>query len=104
MDVTAAKLACFLSGSCLLFRGLRMENATGAYHVEVDNDASRSALDLGPPLPSEAAKAPWRPKVAGIIAFFFGPMAGALVVVSSLRRMGHQDRAKRVMLLALAGA
>lgn len=42
-------------------------------------------------------KAPFRPQVAGRIAFFFGPMAGALVSVISLRRMGHPLRAKRIL-------
>ena len=56
---------------------------------------------IGPPLPAGTAKAPWRPKTAGRIAFFFGPIAGAQVVAISLRRMGHQPTAKKVMLLAL---
>ncbi|MBZ5528109.1 MAG: hypothetical protein LAN71_09450 [Acidobacteriia bacterium] len=54
------------------------------------------------PLLSQMATAPpWRPKAAGHIAFFFGPVAGALVVAVSLRRMGHEQIAKKVMLLAL---
>ena len=61
----------------------------------------RDPYTIGPPLPSETSKAPWRPKVAGRIAFFFGPVAGALVVVISLRRMGHSQSAKKVLLLAL---
>jgi hypothetical protein len=60
-----------------------------------------NSYNIGPPLPAETLTAPWRPKVAGRIAFFFGPVAGALVVVSSLRRMGYQQAAKKVMLLAL---
>jgi len=32
---------------------------------------------------------------------FFGPVAGALVVAISLRRMGYEQIAKKVMLLAL---
>jgi len=44
---------------------------------------------------------PWRPKAAGRIAFFFGPVAGALVVAISLRRMGYEQIAKKVVLLAL---
>ena len=59
---------------------------------------------IGPPLLPETPKAPWRPKVAGRMAFFFGPVAGALVVIISLRRMGHQQRAKKVMLLSLGAA
>lgn len=50
------------------------------------------------------AKPPWRPKVAGRIAFWFGPIAGALVVIISLRRMGHPKRASKVMRLALVFA
>jgi hypothetical protein len=61
----------------------------------------RDFYTIGPPLLAETSEAPWRPKVAGRIAFFFGPVAGALVVVVSLRRMGHQQSAKRVLLLAL---
>jgi hypothetical protein len=64
----------------------------------------KDSYTIGPPLPSETPKAPWRPKVAGRIAFFFGPVAGALIVAISLRRMGYQQTAKRVMLLALGTA
>ena len=53
------------------------------------------------PLPSEMSVAPWRPKAAGRIAFFFGPISGALVVAISLRRMGYEQIAKKVMFLAL---
>jgi len=59
---------------------------------------------IGPPLPSEIIKAPWRPKAAGRAAFFFGPVAGALVVAVSLRRMGYRQSAKKVMFLALGAA
>jgi hypothetical protein len=54
---------------------------------------------LGPSLPQEATAPPYRPKVAGKIGLFFGPLAGALVVAVNLRRMGHADKAKRTMLL-----
>jgi hypothetical protein len=64
----------------------------------------RDSYTIGPPLPSETSKAPWRPKVAGRIAFFFGPVAGALVVVVSLRRMGYPQSARKVLLLALGMA
>jgi hypothetical protein len=59
---------------------------------------------VGPSLSRETSKAPWRPKVAGRIAFFFGPVAGALVVVVSLRRMGHPQSGKKVLRLALGMA
>jgi len=64
----------------------------------------RDSYTLAPPLPSETSKAPWRPKVAGRSAFLFGPVAGALVVAISLRRMGYQQNAKKVVLLALGAA
>jgi hypothetical protein len=48
--------------------------------------------------------APWRPRVAGRVGFFFGPVAGALIVAISLRRMGYEKVAKKVMLLALCAA
>ncbi len=54
-------------------------------------------VSLGPSLPQEATKPPYRPKVAGKIGFFFGPLAGALVVAVNLRRMGHADKAKRTL-------
>ena len=66
----------------------------------LDSEDRPSAI-IGSPLPSEALKAPWRPKTAGRVAFFFGPVAVALVVATSLRRMGHQQSAKKFLPLAL---
>lgn len=79
---------------------MRTDNFAGEYQTKTDAELSRLA-DSGPPLPSEVSKPPWRPKVAGVIAFFFGPVAGALVVAGSLRRMGYPDWAKKVMFLSL---
>jgi len=42
-------------------------------------------------------KPPFEPRVAGRIAFFFGPIAGALVSVVSLRRTGHPLRARKIL-------
>ena len=42
------------------------------------------------------AKRPFRPKAVGRIAFFFGPVAGALVSVINLRRFGYPLKARRV--------
>jgi hypothetical protein len=42
-------------------------------------------------------KPPFRPKAAGTIGFFFSIVAGALVSVISLRRMGHSQKAKKVL-------
>jgi hypothetical protein len=49
-------------------------------------------------------RAPYRPKVAGKIAFFFGPVAGELVSVVNLRRFGYPLKARRVLRWTLLGA
>ena len=63
-----------------------------------------ASYSIGPSLPAETPKVPWRPKVAGRIAFFFGPIAGAFVSSISLRRMGFPEKAKKVRLLTLGGS
>ena len=80
---------------------MQTNDFVGEYRNKADEQFSRLAMNLDSPLPLEISKAPWRPKIAGRIAFFFGPIAGALVVIISLRRMGYQERARKVMLLAL---
>jgi hypothetical protein len=55
---------------------------------------------LGPSLPAESLKPPFAPAVAGRIGFFFGPIAGAYVSAISLRRMGHRDKAQKVVAIA----
>ena len=82
---------------------MQIDNFAKEYQTKTDEELSRLA-DSGPPLPSDVPNSPWRPRVAGLIAFFFGPIGGALVVVSSLRRMGYQQRSRKVMLLALGAA
>jgi hypothetical protein len=62
------------------------------------------SYSLGPPLPAELLKPPFAPKAAGRIAFFFGPFAGALVSVISLRRMGHPEQASKACTVALFGS
>jgi hypothetical protein len=47
---------------------------------------------------------PFRPAVAGRVAFWLGPIAGALVSVISLRRMNCPAKANRVFLLTLIAA
>ncbi len=59
---------------------------------------------LGPPLPQEMSKPPFRPKAAGTIGFFFSFIAGAVVSVISLRRMGHSQKAKRILWITMLGA
>jgi hypothetical protein len=59
---------------------------------------------IGPVLPAERLVPPFNPKVAGRIAFWFGPIAGALVSVVSLRRTGHPLRARQVLRWTIAVA
>jgi hypothetical protein len=49
-------------------------------------------------------KPPFRPQAAGTIAFFFSVVAGALVSVISLRRMGHSQKAKKIFWITMLGA
>jgi hypothetical protein len=49
-------------------------------------------------------KPPFRPQAAGTIGFFFSIVAGALVSVISLRRMGHSQKAKKTLWITLLGA
>jgi len=74
---------------------------TAQFPVAENTQTSVGSYTVGPPLPSGATKPPWRPNIAGRIAFFFGPLAGALIVITSLRRMGHSQGARKVMLLAV---
>jgi len=56
-----------------------------------------SDYSFTPVLAAEMGKPPFEPKVAGRIAFFFGPMAGALVSVVSLRRAGFPLRSGKIL-------
>jgi hypothetical protein len=49
-------------------------------------------------------KPPFRPQAAGTIGFFFSVVAGALVSVISLRRMGHSQKAKKIFWITMLGA
>jgi hypothetical protein len=44
---------------------------------------------------------PWRPKVAGYVAFLLGPIAGALVGAASFRRMGQREKAQKTVFYTL---
>jgi len=65
---------------------------------------SKESVNLGPPLPHEMPKPPFRPGAIGRIAFFFSIVAGALVCIISLRRMGHAEKARKVLWMTIAGA
>lgn len=67
-------------------------------------DPGRDLAPLGPVLDAERLTPPFEPAVAGRIAFFFGPIAGALVSVISLRRTGHPLRARQVLRWTIAVA
>jgi hypothetical protein len=67
-------------------------------------EPGRDSSSIGPMLAAEMPKPPFRPGVAGRMAFFFGPVAGALVSVTNLRRIGYPLKAKRVLIWTLVGA
>ena len=67
-------------------------------------DLGSSSYSAGPPLPAELPKPPFTPAAAGRIAFFFGPFAGALVSVISLRRMERPEQASKAFTVALLGS
>jgi hypothetical protein len=46
-------------------------------------------------------KPPWRPKVAGYVALFLGPIAGAFVVAASFRKMGQPQKAQQTVFYTL---
>src|SRR5260370_42527709 len=50
------------------------------------------------------AKPPFRPGTIGRIAFFFSIVAGSLVCIINLRRMGHADKARKVLWITIASA
>jgi hypothetical protein len=65
---------------------------------------SKESVNLGPPLPHELPKPPFRPGTIGRIAFFFSIVAGSLVCIINLRRMGHAEKAKKVLWITIASA
>jgi len=67
-------------------------------------EPGRDMASVGPVLDAERLTPPFEPAVAGRIAFFFGPIAGALVSVVSLRRTGHPLRARQVLRWTIAVA
>jgi len=95
--ISAEKIDSFREEENLYRIGTRGQAENVAPQLVLGTDSNNT----GAPLLPKMAIAPWRPKAAGRIAFFFGPVAGALVVAISLRRMGHEQIAKKVTLLAL---
>jgi hypothetical protein len=65
---------------------------------------TKESVNLGPPLPHEMPKPPFRPSTVGTIAFFFSIVAGSLVCIINLRRMGHAEKAKRVLWITIGSA
>lgn len=54
--------------------------------------------------PWERPRAPWKPRVAGITSFFFGPVAGGLVTFLNLRRLGAPRKAAWILGLSALGS
>ncbi|MGH9530773.1 MAG: hypothetical protein ACRD2Q_00160 [Terriglobales bacterium] len=54
--------------------------------------------------PLEPQKPPWKPRVAGIVGFVFGPMAGAITSFINLRRLGRRRRASLTLLFTAIGS
>jgi hypothetical protein len=75
----------------LAFRSLEV------HHLPSPPLPSNLSYTAGPPLPAETPKPPWRPTTAASICFFFTPVGGALVSAISLRRMGYQEKAWKVL-------
>src|SRR5438309_11517088 len=46
---------------------------------------------------------PWRPYVAGLNAFFLGPIAGVIVAYLSLSAMGAIERGRKLVKYAIPG-
>src|SRR5260370_41762785 len=65
---------------------------------------SKESVNLGPSLPHEMAKPPFRPGTIGRIAFFFSIVAGSLVCIINLRRMEHAAKARKVLWITIASA
>jgi hypothetical protein len=92
-------------------RGLQMPGSDGSSTFAYQGSFAGGPLVVAgtdpngrPSVRVVAARPPWMPKTAGRIAFWLGPMTGAMIVADSLRRMGHKERAKKVMLLASMAA
>ena len=66
----------------------------GTYVVHINRP--REQFLYRRPGAAETPTPPFRPGVAGRMAFFFGPIAGAFVASINLRRMGQPDKASKV--------
>src|SRR5882672_10636530 len=96
--ISAEQISSFREGENLFRIGTPGQAENVAPQMVPGTDSN----NIGGPLLSQMSSSPpWRPKTAGRIALFFGPVAGALVVAISLRRMGYEQIAKKVLLLAL---
>jgi Flp pilus assembly protein TadD len=49
------------------------------------------------PIDQPSPKPPWKPKVSGVIAVLFGPLAGALVALVNLKRLGEGHKGRSVL-------
>jgi hypothetical protein len=84
--------ACPVAKFLLTFSAI-MATEIGSSAIEPGKDYA----SISPALAAEMPKPPFDPRVAGKVAFFFGPVAGALVSIVNLRRMGYPVRSKRIL-------
>jgi len=49
-----------------------------------------------------SGKSPWKPHVAALMAFFFGPLAGAFITYANLRRLGQPQKANLTLRWSIA--
>ena len=59
-----------------------------------------TTLDSIPAVPAEN-EIPWKPKTAGYVALFLGPMGGALVSAVNFPRMGQAHKAQHTLFYTL---
>jgi hypothetical protein len=71
--------------------------ADKSYEGKNQEIATSSAIETVLP----GSKPPWRPKVAGYVALFLGPIAGAFVAAASFRKMGQPQKAQQTVFYTL---
>jgi tetratricopeptide (TPR) repeat protein len=49
-----------------------------------------------------SGKLPWKPRVAGVMALLFGPLAGAFITYTNLRRLGQSRKATLTLRWSIA--
>lgn len=68
------------------------------------SSAGQEGLPTTEPIGLTPGGLPWKPHVAAIMGFFFGPLAGALVTYANLKRLQQPHKAKLVLLYTPAAS